>query len=490
MQRAPPTSAYRDAELRTPQISGGILERSSLRQPTTRLQISAYRFLLRRVECALLGRDIRTVNESPRAHTASLAAGCVLATVTLAACAALALLRPHAQLDQARIVMGQESGALYVRVGDTWHPVLNLASARLIAATDANPRPVPESDLGRTKRGPLLGIPGAPQLLGVPLSAAESVWTICDTDGGAATTVVVGPTETSSVRRLGRDQAMLVAPPSGSPAYLLNNGQRAVVDLADAAVLRALRLEGRAPLVVSQALLNAVPEAAPITAPRIRGAGGQVAGLPGFPVGSVLRITRGGGDEYYAVLTAGVQRIGQVAADLLRFSNSQGTTNAVTVAPDAIRAAPIVNSLPVASFPDRAPTVDGGSTSCVAWEPREPKSSGNFGVAFLAGSGLPVPAGQTPVTLSQADGRGPALDAVYLPPGRSSYVRGNGRVGTRYLVTDTGVRFAIHDDEAAHDLGLPPAIPAPWPLLAALPSGPELSRRNASVARDTVAGHP
>jgi len=69
-------------------------------------------------------------------------------------------------------------------------------------------------------------------------------------------------------------------------------------------------------------------------------------------------------------------------------------------------------------------------------------------------------------------------------------VRGNGRAGTRYLVTDTGVRFAIHDDDAARDLGLPAPIPAPWPLLLALPSGPELSRQNASVAHDTVAGPP
>ena len=93
------------------------------------------------------------------------------------------------------------------------------------------------------------------------------------------------------------------------------------------------------------------------------------------------------------------------------------------------------------------------------------------------------------MTLSQADGRGPALDAVYLPPGRSAYVRATDRVGTRYLVTDTGVRFAIHDDDAAHDLGLPAPVPA-WPMLATLPSGPELSRQNASVARDTVTGTP
>jgi type VII secretion protein EccB len=458
------------------------------RQPTTRLQISAYRFLLRRVECALLGRDICAVNEPLRAQTAALTVGCVLSIIALAGCALLALLRPQAELDREWIVVGQESGAMYVRVGDVWHPVLNLASARLIAARADNPRRVRDSDLDRTKRGPLLGIPGAPQLLGNPLSADESAWTICDTDGAAATTVVIGPVDGSPVRRLASDQAVLVAPASGSPAYLLYNGQRAVVDLADSAVVRALRLEGRAPRLVSQSLLNAVPEAPPISTPRIRGAGGPAAGLPGFPVGAVLRIARGDGDEYYVVLAAGVQRIGQVAADVLRFANSRGTANTIAVAPDAIGAAGIVNTLPVASFPDRAPTLnDGDNTLCVTFKPAP---SGNSDIALLAGSGLPMPAGRVPVTLSQADGPGPALDGVYLPPGRSANARGNGRAGTRYLVTDTGVRFAIHDDDAAHDLGLPAPIPAPWPVLVALPSGPELSRQNASVPRDAVAGPP
>ena len=41
----------------------------------------------------------------------------------------------------------------------------------------------------------------------------------------------------------------------------------------------------------------------------------------------MLRITRGDGDEYYVVLTDGVQRIGQVATDLLRFSDSQRSAN-------------------------------------------------------------------------------------------------------------------------------------------------------------------
>ncbi|PBJ49198.1 type VII secretion protein EccB, partial [Mycobacterium avium subsp. hominissuis] len=70
--------------------------------------------------------------------------------------------------------------------------------------------------------------------------------------------------------------------------------------------------------------------------------GGAAPGLPGFAIGTVLRIIRADGDEYYAVLAGGVQRIGRVAADLLRLSNPQGGADAVTVAPDALRTAPVV----------------------------------------------------------------------------------------------------------------------------------------------------
>jgi type VII secretion protein EccB len=463
------------------------------RQPTTRLQVSGYRFLVRRIECALLRRDIRTVNEPLRARTVSLVTGCVLAALVAAGCAVLAFLRPQAALGNAPIVMGRESGALYVRVGDAWHPVLNLASARLIAATDANPQPVRESELSRTKRGPLLGIPGAPQLLAPPI--AESAWTICDTDRGASagTTVIVGPADGPLTRRLAQEQTVLVTPDSGSSTYLLYHGQRALVNLSDLAAVRALRLEGVAPRPVSRSLLNAVREAPPITAPRIPSAGGRgPAELRGFPVGSVLGVTRADRDEYYVVLTAGVQRIGQVAADLIRLGDSRGTANIIAVAPDVIRATPTVNVLPVSTFPDRASTpLDGDITTlCVTWAPMQ---SGRAEISFLVGGGPPVPAGQVAVTVSQADGSGPAVDTVYLPPGRSAYVRATGlsgdhpHSGTRYLVTDTGVRFAIHDDDAAHDLGLPAtAIPAPWAVLATLPSGPELGRENASVAWDTV----
>jgi type VII secretion protein EccB len=460
-------------------------------QPTTRLHISGYRFMRRRIECALLGRDLRSVNESMRAPAQSLMAGLALAVILLAGCAVLALLRPQPGLATAPILMEKESGALYVRLGETLHPVLNLASARLIAKTNANPQPTAASALSRGRRGPLLGIPGAPQFLGTPLGEDELRWTVCDSRDG--TTVVVGRGEGPQSHNLARDQTLLVRPSSGGSTYLLYGGRRSVVNLADAAVERALGTEGQVPRTVSTLLLNIIPEAPPLAAPRIPDAGGRGSrSLPGFAVGSVLRVTRTGGDEFYVVLTDGVQRVGQLAADLVRFSNSQGTRTVMSVAPDVIRNAPAVTRLPVSGFPDQAknppPTDDG--TVCAGWTYA---ASGNVDVSFSVG-GLPLSDGEASVSLAQADGKGSALDAVYLPPGRSAYIRatglsgGNVRAGTRYFISDTGVRYAVHDDDAAHDLGMPDAmIAAPWPLLAKLPAGPELSRANASVAQDVPA---
>lgn len=451
-------------------------------QAATWLHVSGYRYRLRRIENALLN----VPQSSPgRLWRNSLAVGCALTIIALTGCLFLSRLWPQPGLGDARIVMGRASGALYVKVADTWHPVLNLASARLIAATDANPRPVAESALTRTKRGPMLGIPGAPGLIAPALRAQESRWTVCDSAGGTA--VLLGADSPAS--RIGGGQALLVAVRTGGPAYLLYRGRRALVNLTDRAVVRTLRLPDRAPRIVSQTLLNAVPEGPPITAPRLPGAGTPAGPwLPGFRVGTVLRITRAAGDEYYVVLTAGVQRISQVVADLLRFEVS---AEVATADPGLLRTAPTVDTLPVSGIPEQVPSDPGGSTWCAVWNP---VASGPPDIEFLAD---PRPPATAAVRLVQADGPGPAVDAFSLAAGHSAYVAtqsrvGNGtRVDTRYLVTDTGVRFAIHDDEVAHLLGLPAApAPAPWPVLAALPCGPELSREKASVARDTMLPGP
>src|SRR5215213_9602545 len=104
-------------------------------QPTTRLQVSGYRFLVRRMEHALLRGDVSMLHDPVRAQALSIIAGCVSAVVGLAICAILAFLRPDTPVGDAAIVTSRGSGALYVRVGDTLHPVLNLASAYLVTAS-------------------------------------------------------------------------------------------------------------------------------------------------------------------------------------------------------------------------------------------------------------------------------------------------------------------------------------------------------------------
>jgi type VII secretion protein EccB len=453
------------------------------RQSTTRLHVSGYRFLLRRMEHALVRGDVRMLDDPLRAQSLSLIAGVILAVIAVAACGILAFLRPPGALGSAPIVMVRDTGALYVRVGDTVHPVLNLASARLIAGTPANPEAVSAAAINNAKRGPLLGIPGAPPVIAAPLREDESAWAVCD--DGTNTTVIAGDLLDHG---LASGRSVLVTPrwESAAMTYLLYDGWRAKVDLRNRAVVRALKLEGVIPRPVSRALLDATPETPPIAAPHIPDAGSPGA-LPGFRVGRVVRTARAAADEYYVVLARGVQRIGQVAADLIRFTDSQNDRHIATVPPDVIGAVPILDTLQVSTFPERG----GASTDaiiCARWQ----LSATGANTAVVVGNSLRI---GDPMPLAQADGDGPAVDGVSIPPGRSAYVRSisvagdDASTGALYFINDSGVAFGLRDEETAKHLGLSAApVPAPWPMLARLPRGPELSKDAASIARDTVPG--
>jgi type VII secretion protein EccB len=276
------------------------------------------------------------------------------------------------------------------------------------------------------------------------------------------------------------DRNVLVTPRGESAAttYLMYGGRRARVDLRNHAAIRALKLDGVAQRPVSRVLLDAVPEAPEITAPVIPGGGSSPSALPGFAVGSVVRLTRAGSAEYYVTLVDGVQRVGQVAADLIRFTYPS-RRDISTVPADLIGTAPIVDRLPVAGFPDRGEAAD------------SPVLCAQSKAVFL-GDSMPSGANHV-VQLAQGDDAGPRVDAFAIPPGRSAFVRavsvsGEGAAtGALFLVNGSGVLFGIRDTEAATRLGLTNPVPAPWALLAHLPRGPELSIEAASVGRDSVA---
>src|SRR5262249_19596914 len=185
--------------------------------------------------------------------------------------------------------------ALYVRIGDTVHPVLNLASARLIAGAPANPEAVSMSAISNSKGGPLVGIPGAPATIAPPLGEHESGWAVCD--DATSTTVIAGAVFGDG---LASGHSVLVTPRSESAAttYLLYDGWRAKVDLRNRAVVRALKLDGVTPRPVSRVLLDSTPEAPAITAPHIPDAGLR-SPVPAFPAASVVPAAGGAATQNY-----------------------------------------------------------------------------------------------------------------------------------------------------------------------------------------------
>jgi type VII secretion protein EccB len=248
---------------------------------------------------ALVRGDARMLDDPLRAQAVAYGAGCALTAAAIAVCAVLALVRPGSVPGDAAILLARDTGALYVRVDDTVHPVSDLASARLIVGTPVNPLVVDAAAIAKFRRGPLVGIPGAPAELGQPLSLDESDWAVCDGTEPAETVLLAGRGDRRMVA-LGSGQALLVsARTMGGATYLLADGWRARVDLRDIAVVRALHLEGLPVQAVSQALLDSVPEAPALRAPPIAGVGNPgPAALGGLAVGTVVRVVRAGPAEF------------------------------------------------------------------------------------------------------------------------------------------------------------------------------------------------
>ncbi|WP_305092343.1 type VII secretion protein EccB [Prescottella sp. R16] len=478
-------------------------------QPTTRWQISGYRFLVRRMEHALVRRDVRMLHDPMRSQSRALAVGVVIACLGLAGCAALALIRPQDKIGDASIVVGKDSGAMFVAMDDALHPVLNLASARLIVGEAATPAVVAEAEIDARPRGALVGIPGAPSALPTGPGADGTPWTVCDTVAGdgtatAATTIVVGePAWNDRVAPAAGGEALLVE--HDDRTYLVYDGRRAAVDLTDRGVTRALGLEGARPRPVSRGLLNAIPEVPAITAPVIAGSGGRPTyETAGRTIGSVVSVKRGDEPHYYVVLRGGVQEVGEAAALLIHFTDSQGRSEVPTVAPDALAGAPTVHELDTASFPRTPPRLVGADrpVGCLTWTPRPPAEGDGSGsvdadLTVSAGRALPIPDEARPVRLAQADGPGDAADAAYVRPGNGGFVQttglesGSARKGGLFFVADTGVRYGIADADAATALGFDvPGAPAPWRIVELLAPGPALGRGQALVAHDGIAPDP
>ena len=475
----------------------------------TRHQVTGWRFVMRRIASGVALHDTRMLVDPLRTQTRAVLMGVIVLVTGLVGCFVFSLIRPNGSAANNLILADRTTAALYVRVGDQLHPVLNLASARLIAGKSANPTQVKSSELDKFPLGNLIGIPGAPQRL-VQNTRKDADWTVCDAASGTAAgvTVIAGAPDSTGARAaaLETGKAILVSNPSS--AWLLWDGKRSRIDLADHAVTNALGLGNdiHAPRPVAPGLFNAIPESPPLAAPAIPEAGGPARFPVPAPIGGVVEshALEGNSSNYYAVLPDGLQQVSPVLAAILRNANSYGLDQPPRLGADKVAKLPVSRQLDTSRYPEqRISLLDAAHdpVTCAHWSKAAGASTNSL--ALLAGSALPIPDAVHTEDLVGA-GAGGTASRIAMAPGTGYFAQTVGQnasspaAGSLFWISDTGVRYGIDNEAAqggvtgnaktAEALGLTqPATPIPWSVLSLYAPGPTLSRADALLAHDGLA---
>lgn len=516
------------ASLHQPSPATSVRVRTLARfRAVSKYQVSGWRFLLHRIQHALVRREVSMIDDPQRGHSSALVIGVVLALLGVAGSAALAFFNSQHGIENSPIISEKKSGALYANIGKRLYPVLNLASARLITDSASDPVQVPESIIEKYPKGPLVGIPGAPgQLIGS--NDRTSAWMACDSaQNGVAvpldphtglptvelpsvhTTLssVVATIQPGDDEKLNNDAARLFY--DGSQGWLVYRDSagevvRAAIDMRDSAVTLALGLDAdSAVLPVSKGLIAAIPRVPALTVPVVPGAGTAVELTSGLTarVGSVLtESTTGQGAAYYLVLQTGLVRVSPVVADMVRNANSEGIPSAQTVAPDVVAANVRPGGWPgAANYPPHPVHLvdpENEPVTCYTWlhSASDPTAQEDM----IVGRKLPLTSSQRAAVVPLVT---TASYWAYMPPttGRFVQVTGDNPASplqeSLWWISDSGIRYGIDthnpDGTTSADsvkaLGIGTPVPAPWSIVKLFAPGPTLSKSDAMVQHDGIA---
>ena len=118
---------------------------------TTKVQVSGWRFLLRRVEHAIVRRDTRMFDDPLQFYSRAVSAGIVIAVLVCLGAALLAYFKPLGKRGSDTLLVDRTTNQLYVVIPGTDHlrPVYNLTSARLVLGSAGTPVAVKSDELDR-----------------------------------------------------------------------------------------------------------------------------------------------------------------------------------------------------------------------------------------------------------------------------------------------------------------------------------------------------
>lgn len=385
---------------------------------TTGLQVSGFNFLLRRLELALVIGDPRMAHDPLRSQRRAQIVGVLLSCLIAGGAVMLGLLRPQPSIDSADLV-ADETGTLHLRLDDRFHPITNVASARLVLRKPVEVHTSTAQQLAEFPTGEPMGIPTVPGL--APAEPRE--WMVCDPG-----TVVA--TESSAHH----EHAVLTAP---SGTWLITGTTRALIDPQGA---RAL---GATPVQASDRAVGAFRRAADIAMPT---------GLTGLPApfdvaGRVIH----SGERAFLTGAGGVAELTGLRRDFAEAMTPHAAATATLAEVMAHPSASLLTGIPE-------------SVGSFATPPRV--CTGQPGLMEPTG-----PAAQSIHTTLEADN-----PPAYLGPRGTSALRTErGYV----LVTDTGQRFLVGSQEDLRALGFDSDHPTTFHTLSLLPDAGLLTEQRA-----------
>lgn len=397
--------------------------------PTTRAQVSGHQFMRRRMEHGLIFGDVRMIHDPLASRRRATIFGTAAVAMIAGVMGLFAWMRPDADPGDAPIVRAAD-GMLYVRVGEAAHPVTNLASARLIAGSPAEPARIGDGHLAALPRGVPVGIVTAPGVF-APEDAAPASWSVC---GAETVTVIAG----EAPQPMPADVAALAA--DGSREWLVTAEGRRLLPDADAPEGRAMRRalgitpdtpRWTPPTQVINALAELPPAGIPSPLPDLVDADGQSWALAN---GRIQPLTA---TQREMLLDAGAKATTAARADLAQY-------------PDAEEELRLPRERPTWVEPDRV---------CV---------NQDRGGAFMQ----EVPAG---IELS---GTSVATHFAGLRDGSVGVDSGHGF----HVVSASGLRHSAPDAATLETVGANHVEHVPWEIIALLPEGAELTRDAALTA--------
>ncbi|MFJ1565269.1 type VII secretion protein EccB [Streptomyces erythrochromogenes] len=464
-------------------------------------ELNAYTFAKRRTVAAFLQPSATGTEEGAPRPLRAVLPGVIVGALVLAGFGAWGMFKPTAPKgwDEpgTRVIVGKDSTTRYVvlttKVGGKdqtrLHPVLNLASARLLL----DPRKfkvvqVEDKvlDAGRPPRGPIIGIPYAPDRLpSKPEAGKAKRWAVCQQPGGngrgvQTATFVLADREasvTDDARRLTDTQSLYVESTGpGKERYLVDaTGTKYKFPEGTPAagtMTNALVGTGATPQQVSPQWLGTLNSGDELAFPPIPGKAGAGADVKGLTtadnkVGMVLKAQTGSGTQHYVVLPGKVAPVSDFVAWLLISApatdglNMHGKAREVDLQSLDPDATPFAGDV---KWPQRkterinrttppAGTQASGSSNrdTVCNVLRSVDGQGNQTLSTWAGTGYPVD-----ITASGT--------SAYVTPGSGLlYTQVQGKQttagGSLFLVTDTGLRYAVQangdSDSEQSEIGAP-----------------------------------